>query len=296
MLIRQNDKTGMLPMTQWEMPDDNFDLTRFKKFLVINSYRETTIDTYEFRVAKYLKFAKTDKPSSEHAIKFIQTLVDKRLSHSTINNYSIAIMAYHRFAGDPYLKLPLLKVVNEIPSYFTEDEVNKIFSMINNFKHYTMLKILFYGCLRASELCDLDISDINLSDLTLHIRDGKGGKPAKVMINDECGKLLDRYLAIRPTFFEDHRQPLFFTERGRRWNRHYLYQMFSIYKMKAGIKRKGGLHVFSRHTTATLMTSKGLDIRIVKEILRHEDIRTTLRYSHVADTTKREKYNTYLQL
>jgi integrase/recombinase XerD len=187
-------------------------------------------------------------------------------------------------------------VVNEIPAYFTEDEVNKIFSTINNFKHYTILKILFYGCLRASELCDLDVSDIDLNDLTLHIRDGKGGKPAKVLINDECGRLLIRYLEIRPEFFEDHRQPLFFTEKGNRWNRHYLYQMFTIYKTKAGIKRKGGLHVFSRHTTATLMTAKGLDIRIVKDILRHEDIRTTLRYSHVADATKRKMYNEYLQL
>jgi integrase/recombinase XerD len=66
--------------------------------------------------------------------------------------------------------------------------------------------------------------------------------------------------------------------------------------MKAGIKKKGGVHVFARHTTATLMIANGCDISIVKEILGHSDIRTTLRYSHVADATKRKMYNEYLQL
>ena len=280
----------------WKMPDDNFDLKRFKKFLTENHYRETTIDTYADRVERYLKFAKTDKPSYDKTTKFINILAEKRLSHSTINNYAIAIMAYHRFLGDPYLELPLLKVVNEIPYYFDEDDINKIFSVIRNFKHYAMLQTLFYGCLRASELCNLDVVDVDLNDLTLYVRDAKGGKSFRVMINDECGQNLRKYLAIRPTFNIDGRQPLFFTDRGNRWDRKYLYSMFLIYKEKAGITKKGGLHVFARHTTATLMIKKGGDIRVVQEILRHADIRTTLRYAHVSDATKREKYNQFLTL
>lgn len=70
--------------------------------------------------------------------------------------------------------------------------------------------------------------------------------------------------------------------------------MFMSYKRKAGIEKKGGLHVFSRHTTATILIAKGCDIRIVQELLRHNDIRTTLRYAHVSDKTKRESYEKYL--
>jgi len=68
------------------------------------------------------------------------------------------------------------------------------------------------------------------------------------------------------------------------------------YRQKAGIEKQGGLHVFARHTTATIMIAKGCDIRIVKEVLRHKDFRTTLRYAHVADKTKRERYEQYLTL
>ena len=72
--------------------------------------------------------------------------------------------------------------------------------------------------------------------------------------------------------------------------------MFAIYKEKAGIKKCGGLHVLSRHSAATIMIANGCDIRIVQEVLRHKDIRTTLRYAHVSDKTKREKYEQYLTL
>jgi len=58
----------------------------------------------------------------------------------------------------------------------------------------------------------------------------------------------------------------------------------------------GGVHVFSRHNPATIMIAKGCDCRIVQELLRHKDIRTTLRYAHVSDKTKREKYEQYLRL
>jgi integrase/recombinase XerD len=72
--------------------------------------------------------------------------------------------------------------------------------------------------------------------------------------------------------------------------------MFITYKGKAGIEKRGGVHVFSRHTTATIMIANGCDLRTVQELLRHRDIRTTLRYAHVSDTTKRKKYNECLTL
>jgi integrase/recombinase XerD len=72
--------------------------------------------------------------------------------------------------------------------------------------------------------------------------------------------------------------------------------MFARYKDRAGINKRGGLHVFSRHTPATIKISKGCDLRIVQRLLRHKDIRTTLRYAHVSDKTQRESYEKFLTL
>jgi len=282
--------------TLWAMPEDSYEssLKKFQKYLSTNSYRSSTIDGYVDRVSRYLKFAKTDRPNHLHAEQFQASLTHR--SRSTINNYAISIMAYHRSIGDYYLHLPLLRMADAIPYYFDEEDVNKIFSVIKNFKHYAMLKTLFYGCLRASELCNLDVVDVDLDNLVLQVNDAKGGKSFRVMINDECGRTLRKYLEVRSTFDIDGRQPLFFTDRGNRWNRKCLYAMFLDYKDEAHITKKGGLHVFARHTTATMMIKNGGDIRVVQEILRHTDIRTTLRYAHVSDATKREKYNKFLTL
>lgn len=159
-----------------------------------------------------------------------------------------------------------------------------------------MLQTLFYGCLRASELCNLNDEDLDLKTLTLMVREGKGGKDGIACINHECANVLKEYLQIRPPYLIDGRQPLFFTDYGQRWCREDLYHMFTTYKRKAGIEKRGGLHVFGRHTPATLMIAKGCDIRIVQKILRHNDIRTTLRYAHVSDETKRQMYEKFLKL
>ena len=101
---------------------------------------------------------------------------------------------------------------------------------------------------------------------------------------------------IKPQIIVDTRIPLFYTDSGNRWSNGDVNRMFTYYKDKACVTKQGGPHVFSRHTTATLMIAKGCDCRIVKEILRHKDIHTTLRYAHVADKTKRSSYEQYLVL
>ena len=110
-------------------------------------------------------------------------------------------------------------------------------------------------------------------------------------ISNDCTKTLKKYLEVRPYLEIDGRLPLFYTDYGKRWDRRDVNRMFAHYKKKAGIEKTGGVHVFSRHTAATILVTNGYDIRLVKELLRHKDIRTTLRYAHVADKSLRDRYN-----
>jgi integrase/recombinase XerD len=192
------------------------------------------------------------------------------------------------------IEYPFLQRNDEIPYYFDEEDVMRIFSVIANIKHLAMFQTLFYGCLRATKLCNLDDEDVDLNRLKLRVRQGKGGRDGIVLISNTCANTLQQYLKVRPRFEINGRQPLFYTDYGNRWTKRGLLDVFLVYKKKAGIKKRGSLHVFARHTTATIMIAKGFDLRIVKEILRHKDIRTTLRYAHVSDTTKRTIYDKFL--
>lgn len=273
----------------WSIKEpEKFDLDKFRRYLRDHGHRQSTIDSYLICISKYLQ-------SKKSVQEFLDDLHSRKLAGSTIDNYITSIKKYHQMLGKE-ISIPYLKRSEGIPYYFDEEDVIKIFCVIHNIKHLAMLNVLFFGCLRASELTNLDDEDIDLGSMTLRIRDGKGGRSGMVPLSNECIAVLKDYLHIRPPLEIDGRKPLFYTDHGKRWDRKDLYRMFIIYKNKSNIQKAGGLHVFSRHTPATLMIANGCDIRIVKEILRHRDIRTTLRYAHVADKTLRERYNQCLTL
>lgn len=270
-------------------------LKRFRLYLEDIGIRKSTADSYVFRVGKYLEFAKTDMPTEEDSVKFRELLHEKSLSVSSINNYCFAIKRYHEMRGQK-ISFPFVKPKNTIPYYFDESDISKIFSVCHNLKHYAMLQTLFYACLRASELCNLDDQDIDLRSLSIRIREGKGGKEGLTYINNECARTLKQYLEVRPSIEIAGRKPLFYTDFGNRWERRDVYRMFMSYKKQAKVERRGGLHVFSRHTPASLLVKNGCDIMTIKELLRHEDINTTVRYLHISDATKRYKYEQFLTL
>ncbi|MDD5736357.1 MAG: hypothetical protein PHQ39_12910, partial [Methanothrix soehngenii] len=75
-------------------------------------------------------------------------------------------------------------------------------------------------------------------------RSGKRGKDRITLINNECAATLRRYLELKPSFFLDDREPLFFTEYGKRWQRTEVHRLFTRYKAKAGIEKDGGVQKF----------------------------------------------------
>ena len=131
-------------------------LIQYRRYLEDNGFRKSTINSYIDRAGRYLQFAETDRPSPNALDHFRKTLHSRHLSRSTINNYCVSIKAFHKMFGED-VSFPFLKLNESVPYYFNQEDVLRIFSVINNFKHYTMLNVLFFGCLRASELCDLNI-------------------------------------------------------------------------------------------------------------------------------------------
>jgi integrase len=126
-------------------------------------------------VGRYLAFAQTDHPSTEDYARFRETLHAWKLSRSTLNQYGYAARSYHEMLGDP-ITFKRIAPNNIIPFYFSDEDVEKIFSAISNIKHLAMLLTLFYGCLRASKLCGLNDEDLDLNSLTLNIAGKEGAR------------------------------------------------------------------------------------------------------------------------
>ena len=276
-------------------PKTGLALNAYKRFLTNQGLRYETIGLYMGRVGKFLEFAHSIEPHISKADEFREFLIDQGLSASHINNTCFAIKKFYEMQSIVW-SFKVLKTNDGIPYYFDETDILKIFSACTNIKHQAMLQTLFYGTLRSSELCRLEDTDLDLRKRTLRLRQTKGGRDDVAFITEDCAETLRVYLNIRPKIEIDSKTPLFYTDYGNFWEKGDVHRMFLYYKEKAGVKKPGAVHVFSRHSPATIMVAKGCDIRIIKEILRHKDIRTTLRYAHVANETKRKMYEQYLVL
>lgn len=234
------------------------------------------------------------QPTHDQAIAFRESLVDKHLSRSSINNYSFTIQLYHGMLGAP-IKLPYMSRGEKLPYFFGESDIEEIFYNTTNIKYLAMLQVGFYGCLRASEICNLDDEDVDFINKTIRIRGGKNNKDSVQLLNDECISTILEYIKRRPEHKVAGRQPLFYTQKGTRYNRRLIYNIFQRCKVKAGVTKRGGLHVFCGHSSASLLLKNGADLLTTKEILRHKSIQTTEKYLHLSDQTKRAKYDQYLR-
>lgn len=147
----------------------------------------------------------------------------------------------------------------------------------------TMLELFYSTGLRRTELCRLELPDLNTERRTLHVRLGKGKKDHMVPVGGRAIAWLERYLKeVRPRLCLDTRTPtLFLTGYGEGFNPDVVSRMVAAWLERAGLKRKGCCHVL-RHTCATHMLENGADIRFIQQLLGHEKLDTTAIYTEVS--------------
>jgi integrase/recombinase XerD len=146
-----------------------------------------------------------------------------------------------------------------------------------------MLEVFYSTGMRRTELCRLDLADLNTERRTVHVRQGKGKKDRMVPVGLRAIHWVERYLKeVRPRLCLDTRtQALFLTGYGDAFNPDVLSRMVSAWLKQAGLKRKGCCHVL-RHSCATHMLENGADIRFIQQLLGHEKLDTTAIYTEVS--------------
>ena len=146
-----------------------------------------------------------------------------------------------------------------------------------------MLELFYSTGIRRTELCRLELSDVNTERRTVHVRQGKGKKDRVVPVGARAVAWLERYLKeVRPRLCLDTRTPsLFLTGYGEAFNPDVVSRMVSAWLKQAELKRKGCCHVL-RHSCATHMLENGADIRFIQQLLGHEKLDTTAIYTEVS--------------
>lgn len=180
-----------------------------------------------------------------------------------------------------YIVEQLLKTI-----YLRQHSANTVYQKMEAVRDAAICEMLFATGMRISELCSLNVCDVNLLDGTILIH-GKGSKERRIhLANADVIEILKNY---RKTYGPEHTHcdSFFINRSGRPLSEQSVRRMINKYTRIAGIECHITPHMF-RHTFATSLLEADVDIRYIQEMLGHSSINITEIYTHVAVAKQRD--------
>ncbi len=264
-------------------------LQRTVEQLQLLAYSSSTLRTYKNEIAVFLqtiKNKKADALTAEDVRRYIHYCINKLLlSENTIHSRLNALkFLYEQVLGHErfFVEIPRPKKQLQLPKVLGEQELRRLFAAPRNLKHKAILFIAYSAGLRVSEVINLRLQDIDRERQQLFIHCSKGKKDRYVRLSPMVLDVLEQYYKmseVKPTnyLFEG-------AEKGQPYSIRSAQQIFNDARKNAGILKSLSFHNL-RHSFATHLLEKGVDVVFIKDILGHFDIRTTERYLHVRRDT-----------
>jgi len=200
-------------------------------------------------------------------------------SRSSFKHMVYGLRYYYRLLGDNKraIALPSLKQGTKLPVILNRSELKQLFTAPNLLKQRILLALIYSAGLRGQEVINLQISDVDLERMTIHIRQGKYKKDRIVPLSPYMSRGLKKYLkAENPHIwlFNGKQPGSQYSVKGLSW-------VMRENLKKTNIAKKVNLHSL-RHSYATHLLEDGVNIVTLKELLGHSEITTTMIYLHVA--------------
>ena len=273
------------------MAEDPFNLDFLDYIRSEKGLSPHTIEAYGRDVrsfAAYIHGKEWKQVDSEAIVGFLSHLQQKSYASSSICRILVAIKVFFRFLRKEgvvsldlgrYFETP--KLWQLIPEVLTIEEVDALLAqpVPSDFlgaRDKAFLELLYATGMRVSELCRLRICD--LQDEVVKVS-GKGKKERLIPVGKKAIAAVDHYLK---QFRNDGKSDLLFVSRtGKALSRITVWERVKTYGRAAGIVKNISPHTL-RHSFATHLLENGADLRLIQDMLGHEDIGTTDRYTHVA--------------
>ena len=269
----------------------NKSISSFSEYLLYQKgLSQNTVDSYKSDLTKLSNYLQNQDLSKTNIDNFFIDMSEfnyssstKKRMHSSIKNFLKYINENEDFESIDISDIKL-KSSKKLPEVLS---ITDIENMINFYNHETYLDsrnrtvidVLYSTGCRVSELCDINISDIDLDEKYLKLK-GKGSKQRIVPIGSMLYKNLMQYLNVRETFLQNRVEPLFLSKSKNKLDRTAVFRI--IKKTAKNISIQTDVHPHTlRHSAATHMLEGGCDLRTVQEFLGHSSVSTTQIYTKV---------------
>jgi len=245
-------------------------------------YGHSTIANYSREFGYFISYYASTPLSEiteEHISNYLRHLVvDLEVSESLQNMAINAIKFYFEKVNHGkrrvfYIDRPRRE--KALPDVLNEDEIKRMISCIDNIKHKCIIMLGYSAGLRISEIINMEITDIDSERMLIKVRSSKGKK-------DRYTLLSKKFLEILREYYKQYRPQRYLFEgmSGDKYSTTSIQTIVSKAVTKANITKTVSTHTL-RHSFATHMLERGVDIRYIQELLGHENSKTTEIYTHM---------------
>ena len=258
----------------------------------LHAYRRDLEDVESFLARRGKTLA---KPVADDLRAYLQDQTRQGQSTRTVARRLAAIRSFLRWQASEgrdvtniLQQLERPKPERTLPKVLSRAQVNQLIAAPDPksglfWRDVAILELLYASGLRASELCDLKLRDVNLQVGCVRVL-GKGMKERIVPLGRAASEAMSNYLAdCRPKLQRGPAELTFLSRTGKRLDRIALWMLIEKYGRKSGLLKSVSPHTL-RHCFASHLLGGGADLRVVQELLGHSDINTTQIYTHVDQT------------
>ena len=278
---------------------------------------------YEEILEKYKRWLRIERRNSKNTVDqmvrvtiyFLKWLCDNNKTIDDINQSiveSYLSTCYDKYAGNTMVLITAnlrkfcqqflgkevnIKVAKIVPpnrdkTALTKQEILAIFKAANdNPLHSALIRTLYYTGLRASELVNLDLSDIDFDRLKVTVKHGKGNTTRTINITEDCANSLQKWINVRPKPKKGHENALFITLNERkRISTCYLRHIIKQVASQSGIVKQVYPHKF-RISMITHMAENGCTLNEIQAQSGHKNISVLVGYIQQASSRIRKAYD-----
>lgn len=224
-------------------------------------------------------------------------LTPKTKAHylSVLNSFYNYMIFNGNLGVNPCNGIKAPKLEKKLPNYLTIEEVDKLLDIKllkpNDYRNKAMLEVLFATGTRISELINLTLNQIDFDECIIRVL-GKGKKDRIIPLGNTALEYLKLYInEYRPFILKTkNSEYVFVNKNGTKMSRQGFFKILKKLVKEAGIEKDVSPHTL-RHSFATYLLNNGADLRVIQELLGHENLVTTEIYSHLSNKKIEEDYS-----
>jgi tyrosine recombinase XerC len=224
---------------------------------------------------------------------FLHELAAAHQAKSSVARKLAAIRSFFKFClrqglvdDNPAQVVSTPKLDRPVPEFLSENEMLRFLDEpdqddVLGLRDRAILELFYATGIRLSELTGMDLADMSLEDRLLKVR-GKGKKERLVPFGRKAVERMDAYLRLRPTLLGANfgESAVFVNYRGTRISPRSVERLVEKYVKRSLLRRGVSPHAL-RHSFASHLLGRGADLRVIQELLGHESLATTQKYTHL---------------